>query len=126
MIFRIMVQNQRSTLINFLGLVLGLTSFVIIFIWIGTEFSVDRFHKNKGRLFQLVIQFPEGILDPNTPYALAPAMKNTFPELANYSREVRVATQINSSFDFFPEDPDNDPDKEFDNDPDKDPDKDGG
>ena len=104
-----MIQNRRSTLINFLGLVLGLTSFVIIFSWIRTEFSVDRFHQNKERLFQLVIQFPDGTLDSNTPYALAPEMMNTFPELRNYTRLVRLETQRNSSFDFFPEDPDNDP-----------------
>ncbi|MCK5692033.1 MAG: ABC transporter permease [Bacteroidales bacterium] len=109
MILRIMIQNKRSTLINFLGLVLGLTSFVVIFSWIRTEFSVDRFHEHKKQLFQLVIQFPNGILDPNTPYALAPEMKNTFPEVLNYSRLVRLETQLNSSFDFFPEDPDNEP-----------------
>jgi len=104
-----MIQNKRSTLINFLGLVLGLTSFVVIFSWIRTEYSVDRFHQQKGRLFQLVVLFPDGVLDPNTPYALAPEMKNTFPEIENYSRLVRMETQLNSSFDFFPEDPDNEP-----------------
>ena len=109
MILRIMIQNRRSTLINFLGLVLGLTAFVVVFSWIRTEYSVDRFHEHKGRLFQLVIQFPTGILDPNTPYALAPVMKNTFPEIQNYSRLVRMETQLNSSFDFYPEDPDNEP-----------------
>ncbi|MEA3462927.1 MAG: ABC transporter permease [Bacteroidota bacterium] len=109
MILRIMIQNRRSTLINFLGLVLGLTSFVVIFSWIRTEYSVDRFHENKGQLFQLVIQFPDGPLDSNTPYALAPEMKNTFPEILNYSRLVRLETQLNSSFDFFPGDPDNEP-----------------
>ena len=109
MILRIMIQNRRSTLINFLGLVLGLTSFVVIFSWIRTEYSVDRFHEHKKQLFQLVIQFPDGILDPNTPYALAPEMKNTFPEVTNYSRLVKLETQINSSFDFFPEDSDNEP-----------------
>jgi ABC-type antimicrobial peptide transport system permease subunit len=109
MILRIMIQNRRSTLINFLGLVLGLTSFVIIFSWIRAEYSIDRFHQHQGRLFHLVIQFPEGILDSNTPYALAPEMKNAFPEVADYSREVRLVTQVNSSFDFFPDDPDNEP-----------------
>jgi len=104
-----MIQNRRSTLINFLGLVLGLTSFVIIFSWIRAEYSIDRFHQHKGRLFHLVIQFPEGILDSNTPYALAPEMKNVFPEVADYSREVRLVTQVNSSFDFYPEDPANEP-----------------
>ena len=109
MILRIMIQNRRSTLINFLGLVLGLTSFVVVFSWIRTEYSVDRFHQQKGQLFQLVIQFPDGVLDSNTPYALAPEMKNTFPEITNYSRLIRMETQLNSSFDFFPEDPDNEP-----------------
>jgi ABC-type antimicrobial peptide transport system permease subunit len=109
MILRIMIQNRRSTLINFLGLVLGLTSFIVIFSWIRTEFSVDRFHEKKGRLFQLVIQFPDGPLDSNTPYALAPEMINTFPEIRSYTRLVRLHTDQNSTFDFFPEDPDNEP-----------------
>ncbi len=109
MILRILIQNRKSTLINFLGLILGLTSFVIIFSWIRTEYSKDRFHVRGDQLFQLVIQFPEGILDPNTPYALAPEMKEAFPEVENYSRLVRLETQINSSFDFFPDDSDNEP-----------------
>lgn len=104
-----MIQNRRSTLINFFGLVLGLTSFVVIFSWIRTEFSVDRFHTNNGQLFQLVIQFPDGPLDSNTPYALAPEMMNTFPEIRSYTRLVRMQTNMNSTFDFFPEDPDNEP-----------------
>ncbi len=104
-----MIQNRRSTLINFLGLILGLTSFVVVFSWIRTEYSVDRFHEHKKQLFHLVILFPDGTLDSNTPYALAPVMKNTFPEVVNYSRIVRLETQTNSSFDFFPEDPDNEP-----------------
>ena len=29
--------------------------------------------------------------------------------MTNYSRLVRLETQVNSSFDFFPEDPDNEP-----------------
>jgi ABC-type antimicrobial peptide transport system permease subunit len=109
MILRIMIQNRRSTFINFFGLVLGLTSFVVIFSWIRTEYSVDRFHEHKGQLFQLVILFPDGPLDSNTPYALAPEMMNTFPEIRNYSRLVRLDTDQNSSFDFFPGDTDNEP-----------------
>jgi putative ABC transport system permease protein len=109
MILRVMMQNRKSTLINFLGLVLGLSSFLVIFSWIRTEYSADKFHAHKGQLFHLVIQFPDGELDPNTPYALAPEMLNTFPEVVNYSRVERLETQLNSSFDFFPEEADNDP-----------------
>ena len=72
MIFRIIIQNKRSTLINFLGLVLGLSSFLVVFSWIRTEYSVDRFHAHKKELYHVVIQFPDGVLDANTPYALAP------------------------------------------------------
>jgi len=53
--------------------------------------------------------FPDGPLDPNTPYALAPEMMNTFPEIRTYSRLVRLETNLNSTFDFHPEDPDNEP-----------------
>jgi ABC-type antimicrobial peptide transport system permease subunit len=109
MIIRIMLQNKRSTLINFLGLVLGLSSFIVVFSWIRIEFSVDRFHSNKKRLYQLVIQHPDGVLDSNTPYAMAPGMQAAFPELANHCRLVRLSTQQNTSFDFFPEEPEREP-----------------
>lgn len=109
MILRIMIQNKRSTLINFLGLVLGLTAFVVVFSWIRTEYSVDRFHAHRDQLYQVVILFPNGVLDSNAPYAMTPAMKNAFPEIANYSRVVRLANQQNSSFDFFPDDPSREP-----------------
>jgi len=104
-----MIQNKRSTLINFLGLVLGLSSFVVVFSWIRTEYSVDRFHDHRDQLYHVVILFPDGVLDSNTPYAMIPAMKNAFPEIASYSRVVRLATQHNSSFDFFPDDPSREP-----------------
>jgi len=109
MIFRIIIQNKRFTLINFLGLVLGLSSFLVVFSWIRTEYSVDRFHAHKNELYQVVIQFPDGLLDANSPYALAPGMKEAFPELVNYSRVVRLSTQFNSSFDFYPDNPDFEP-----------------
>ena len=70
--FRILVRNKRFSLINLAGLTLGLTSFVIIFGWLKDEFSFDHFHRNRNRLVQMVIKHPQGILDPNTPYALAP------------------------------------------------------
>ena len=57
----------------------------------------------------MVIQFPDGVLDSNTPYALAPEMKDAFPEIINYTRVVRLATNYNSSFNFFPDDSDFEP-----------------
>lgn len=109
MILRSMVQNKRSTLISFLGLIFGLTFFVVMYSWIRTEYSMDRFHTYKNSLYHIVIQFPDGLLDSNTPYALAPEMKDAFPEILNYTRVVRLATKSNSSFDFFPDDPDIEP-----------------
>jgi putative ABC transport system permease protein len=109
MILRSMVQNKRSTLISFLGLIFGLTFFVVMYSWIRTEYSMDRFHTYKNSLYHIVIQFPDGLLDSNTPYALAPEMKDVFPEIVNYTRVVRLATKSNSSFDFFPDDPDIEP-----------------
>ena len=101
MILRSMVQNKRSTLISFIGLIFGLTSFVVVYSWIRTEFSMDRFHTHKNSMYHMVIQFPDGVLDSNTPYALAPEMKDAFPEIINYTRVVRLATNSNSSFNFF-------------------------
>ncbi|MFC2089630.1 ABC transporter permease [Bacteroidota bacterium] len=95
---RILIRNYRLSLISLISFTVGLTGFIVIFSWVRTELSVDRFFKNKDQIVQLTIRHPSGILDPNTPYALAPLLAEKYPEIASYSTCMRLETLTNSSF----------------------------
>lgn len=99
---RILLKNRHFTAINLCGLVIGITSFIIILSWVRHELSYDSFHDKKDRLYHLVIKHPSGILDPNTPYAIAPTLASTNPEIEAYTYVRRLSTISNYSFKFFP------------------------
>ncbi|MEE4114830.1 MAG: ABC transporter permease [Marinilabiliaceae bacterium] len=99
---RILLKNRHFTAINLIGLVIGICSFIIILSWVRHELSYDSFHENKDRLYHLVIKHPSGILDPNTPYAIAPTLANSNPEIEAYTYVRRLSTLSNYSFKFFP------------------------
>ncbi len=100
---RILMKNRHFTAINLCGLVIGITSFIIIISWVRHELSYDSFHTKADRIYQLIIKHPQGIFDPNTPYTIAPALANTYPEVETFTHVYRYSTISNSSFKFFPD-----------------------
>jgi putative ABC transport system permease protein len=87
--WRNLLRKKNISLINLFGLVTGITSFILIFLWVNNELSYDTFHKNldniyriyfkekssTGTNFQLAVQAP-----------LANALKEKYPEIKNASR----------------------------------------
>jgi ABC-type antimicrobial peptide transport system permease subunit len=89
---RTFLKNKGYTLINILGLSLGLTSCILIFLVIDYDLSFDRFHTKYDRIYRIVQQVnsPSGIgYGSVTPYPLADAFRNDFPD-------VPLVTQIHS------------------------------
>lgn len=77
--------RQRGTfLINFVGLTCGLTCTLFFYLWVADELSMDTFHKNDDRLFQVMekqhldnsISVGEG-----TPDLLAETLEDEMPEI---------------------------------------------
>ena len=95
---RQIIRYKLHSFINIFGLVLGMTSFIIIFIWIRDELSYDRTFANKENLYQLTIRHPGGISDPNVPYALAPILAENYPEINLYTRIYRLSNLTSCSF----------------------------
>ncbi len=100
---RILLKNRHFAAINLCGLVIGITSFIIIVSWVRYELSYDSFHTKKDRLYQLIIKHPNGIIDPNTPYAVAPSLTNIYPEIESFTHVITLSPISNSSFKFFPD-----------------------
>lgn len=68
-------RHPVNSLINLFGLSLGLTVFLLIFIYVRHEFSYDNFHRDADRVFRLLKETPPGPGDymGNNKQAVLPA-----------------------------------------------------
>jgi putative ABC transport system permease protein len=82
--WRNITRNKAFSVINILGLVLGLTCSLLIFLWIKDEYSVDAFHKNGKELYQVYERWTyDGKIDASYPTQglLAQELKKQIPEI---------------------------------------------
>ncbi|MGC4035116.1 MAG: ABC transporter permease [Chitinophagaceae bacterium] len=94
--WRSIKKNRQFTWLNLVGLSTGLTGAIFIFLWVSDELSIDKFHTNDSRLYQVMNNFKttDGILTWNhTPVPLPDAMLKDLPE-------VEDAVAVNDFFNF--------------------------
>ena len=86
--FKTAIRNLRThksySLINILGLALGLTVCIFILLWVQDELGYDRFHNNADKIYRVV--FADESYDnirhySVTPPALADALEKDYPEV---------------------------------------------
>jgi putative ABC transport system permease protein len=96
-VFRNIRRHAGYSVINIVGLALGMACCLMIAMWVADELSFDRFHEKaadlyrveedqsySGRIYHVTV----------TPYPLAPALKVEIPEIAEATRVVRFAGQL--------------------------------
>ncbi|OEK06658.1 ABC transporter permease [Roseivirga misakiensis] len=92
--FRSLFKSKSTSIINILGLSIGIACCIIIFLFVQNETSFDKFHKKSDEIFRvLTIDEALGVssnLVGITMPALGDAMENNFPEVEN---SVRMLTQ---------------------------------
>ena len=60
--YRNFVKQKVYSIVNIGGLAIGLTCFILIFLYIQDELSYDRFHSKSDRTYRLVEHFEsEGV-----------------------------------------------------------------
>ncbi|MEP7141460.1 MAG: ABC transporter permease [Ferruginibacter sp.] len=84
---RNMMRNKAFSFINILGLGLGITCSLLIYLWVQDEHSYNNFHANSDRLYQVIISDKDknGAItgsNDNTSALLADALKKQIPEIA--------------------------------------------
>lgn len=82
--FRNLLRNKSYTFINVAGLALGITTCIIIFIIIKREVSFDQAFSKSKNIYRIVREVTDASgLEKTTitPYPLAEALKNDFPDL---------------------------------------------
>jgi putative ABC transport system permease protein len=89
--FRNLFRYKVYSLINIFGLATGMAAGFFIFQYVYFETSYDKFHTNANRLYRVNMSFTGGSnlsTSAVTHPAVAPAMKNEFPEVVDYVRLV--------------------------------------
>jgi len=77
-------KNKTFSFINLLGLAVGMACVLLIYLWVNDELSIDKFHKNDSRLFQVMENRvnADGILTSETTSGpMAKALKEDMPEV---------------------------------------------
>jgi putative ABC transport system permease protein len=92
------IQKHKSySIINILGLALGMACCILIFLWVQDELSFDTFHQNKNDIYRVVGDWERNNWKgfEGTPSPLAPAIIEEIPEIV---KAVRVAEHSRKVF----------------------------
>ncbi|MGK7370125.1 MAG: ABC transporter permease [Candidatus Halalkalibacterium sp. M3_1C_030] len=100
--FKIAFRNLRKqklySLINILGLSVGLAFCVLVLLFINDELTYDEFHENKDRIYRLYRQplASNGPIDKDLymPIPTGPAFKTDFPQVEEYVRFTPFGSNI--------------------------------
>ncbi len=96
--FRNLLKSKGTSVINILGLSIGMACCVIIFLFVQNELKYDSFHSKSKDIFRvLTIDEALGVssnLVGITLPALGPAMENNFPEVEKRVRMIPQGRQL--------------------------------
>jgi len=87
--WRNLVRNKLFSLINLLGLAIGLACFLLISLYVLDETSYDKFNLHAHRIFRVSADAHWGGQDlhlAEAPDVMGPAMKEDFPGVEEYTR----------------------------------------
>ncbi|MGC3946133.1 MAG: ABC transporter permease [Chryseolinea sp.] len=107
-VWRYIARNRFFTAINILGLVIGMTAFMLITQFVVHEFSYDKFWVNSNRIYRVQLdRYDRGEL--STRWAsgangLGPDLKDNFPEVEAYTRLASSNSLLSYGDTFFKED----------------------
>jgi len=82
--WRSISRYKSYSLINILGLALGIASCLLIFLVVRNELSYDRYHKKAGRTYRVTLHALD--FNPSVSMAIVPALRSDFPQLENVSQ----------------------------------------
>lgn len=107
--FRYLLKNKVQTIINIIGLTIGISGALLIFVFVLGLTSVEKFHENGARLFQVITETPRSNsndISPATSALLAGTLIEEIPEIKGVCRTVEISSEenrigfVNESFNY--------------------------
>jgi ABC-type antimicrobial peptide transport system permease subunit len=86
MALRNLFRNKGFSITNILGLTIGITCTILIFLWVHNERTYDKFQKNYNNIYQVMANrdFKNSIFtDPNMVLPLANSLEKAYPQIKN-------------------------------------------
>lgn len=83
---RILLRNKLYTIINALGLAMGIAAFLLILEYVGLEKSVNQFHTKLPDMYRVLCEGADGASWPQVEPGWAPRAKERFPEVQDFCR----------------------------------------
>ncbi len=84
--WRNLLRNKVYSLVNIVGLAMGIAAFLLILEYVSFERSYNSFHQNISSLYRVVSQTPKGDVWVDMAPAVAPLARQKFPEVQDYCR----------------------------------------
>ncbi|SHG50378.1 putative ABC transport system permease protein [Chryseolinea serpens] len=87
--FRSLLKNKGFSIINILGLAIGIASFVLIALYVRHELSYDRFNQKADRIFRIVENLRtenEMLFQSTSSPPMGPALASQMPEVDKFVR----------------------------------------
>jgi ABC-type antimicrobial peptide transport system permease subunit len=94
---RKMRKQKAYSIINTLGLALGLTCSFLIYFWVQDELGYNRFHEKADQLFRVNKMYQIGgetQYNSSTPFPLALAVRENIPEVIDATRFHRIRALV--------------------------------
>jgi len=82
-------KNSTYSLLNIIGLAVGMMAFILIALYVQYELSFDKYHENADRIYRVVRE--ERAF---TPAPLGPALKEKIPEVDSVARILRSSKTL--------------------------------
>lgn len=105
--FRALWRSKVHSAINVIGLSLGITSCVLITLFVYDEWTFDTFHSKADRIYRVFARENWGenqdFFYTTTPFPMGPALKENIAEVEDYIRVVKIGTQIRVGENLFTE-----------------------
>jgi putative ABC transport system permease protein len=87
--WRNLIKTKLYSFVNIIGLTVGITSFILISLYIQSEMSYDRFHKKADRIVRVTMEYSNGGTVgkyAQTGTKAGPQFKRSFPSVASFAR----------------------------------------
>lgn len=107
-IFRNLKRNKAYSFLNIFGMTLGMTCFLLIYLYVQYELSYDRYHKNGKNIYRIIHHLNYTFKYKNyyaqSPANIAPILRKEFPEVISAGRLVKRRPRIQYEDKLFFED----------------------
>ncbi|NIR65303.1 MAG: hypothetical protein GWN00_20980, partial [Aliifodinibius sp.] len=96
--FRNLVKQKGYSIINIIGLAVGMASCLLILLWVQDELRYDKFHSKSERIYRLVDDYTRSgntLEMAVTSGPMGPTLVREFPEVIDAVRMTNIGVVVN-------------------------------